>query len=89
MGAFSLGIKSRLGFGRVVAALHAIYAVSEPRLSAVVAKGASELASVTGAGLVGAGHSKKRWQIPTLRWHKQCYKCQQENFEIRLLACHN
>lgn len=57
MRAFSLGIKSRLGFGRVVAALHAIYAVSEPRLSAVVAKGASELPSVADAGLVGAGHA--------------------------------
>jgi hypothetical protein len=58
MGAVGAGIKRRLRLGRVVAPRHAIAAVAQPRLAAVVAKSASELASVAGARLVGAGHSE-------------------------------
>ena len=53
---FGAGIKCGFGLGGVGSALHAVKAVAEPRLASVVAKGASELTSVAGAGLVGACH---------------------------------
>jgi hypothetical protein len=57
MGAVGLGVEGGFGFGGIVAALEAIKAVTEPRATPIPAQGASELASVAGAGLVGAGHS--------------------------------
>jgi hypothetical protein len=56
--ALGLGIEGRFGFGGVAASGHALLAIAEPRLAAIPAKGAGELASVAGAGLVGAGHSE-------------------------------
>jgi hypothetical protein len=59
VGAFGLGVEGGFGFEGVVAALHAGLAVAEPRVTAIPADGASELASVAGAGLVGAGHGSE------------------------------
>jgi hypothetical protein len=56
VGAFGLGVCGGFGFGGVAACGHAGSAVAEPRATAIPAEGASELASVAGAGLVGAGH---------------------------------
>jgi hypothetical protein len=56
MGAVGAGIKGGFSFCRVVAALYAVAAVAQPRVSAIPAKGAGELAAIAGAGLVGAGH---------------------------------
>jgi hypothetical protein len=56
MGAVGLGIGGGFGFGGVAPFGHALFAVAEPRATAIPADGASELASVAGAGLVGAGH---------------------------------
>jgi hypothetical protein len=53
---FGLSVGGGFGFGRVAASGHALIAVTEPRATAIPAHGASELASVAGAGLVGAGH---------------------------------
>ena len=56
MSAVSLGVKSGFGFWGVAPCGHALITVAEPRLAAIPAEGASELPSVAGAGLVGAGH---------------------------------
>jgi hypothetical protein len=58
MGAVGLGVCGGFGFGGVVAASEAVEAVAEPRATAIPTQGASKLASVAGAGLVGAGHSE-------------------------------
>jgi hypothetical protein len=50
------GIERSLGLGGVVAALHAVIAVADPRPAAVIAKSAGKLASVTGAGLMSTVH---------------------------------
>jgi hypothetical protein len=57
MGAVGLGVKGGFGFGRVVAALQAIQAISRPRTPPEPTQRTMELTSVAGAGLVGAGHS--------------------------------
>jgi hypothetical protein len=57
MGAVGLGVEGGFGFGGIVAALHAVEAVAEPRATAIPTESATELASVAGAGLVGAGHA--------------------------------
>jgi len=57
MGAVGLGVKGGFGFGGVAASGHAIVAVAKPRVTAIPAQGAGELASVAGAGLVGASHA--------------------------------
>lgn len=51
-------VKGGFGFGRVVAAPHAVKAVAEPRPAAIPAEGAGELAPVAGAGLVRADHGE-------------------------------
>lgn len=56
MGLVGASVERSLGLGGVVASLKAVKAVAEPRASSIPAKGASELPSVAGAGLVGAGH---------------------------------
>jgi hypothetical protein len=58
MAAVGLGVGGGFGFRGVVPSPYAVKAVAEPRASAIPAKGAGELASVAGAGLVGAGHAK-------------------------------
>jgi hypothetical protein len=63
MAAVGAGVEGCFGGGRVVAPRYAVIAVAQPRLAAVVAKSASELTSVTGAGLVGAGHGSSTIQI--------------------------
>jgi hypothetical protein len=64
MGAVGLGVEGGFGFGRVAASGHAVSAVTEPRVPAIPAKGASELPSVAGAGLVGAGHDSETIKVP-------------------------
>jgi hypothetical protein len=56
MGAVGLGVEGGFGLGGVAASGHALVAVAEPRATAIPSQGASKLASVAGAGLVGAGH---------------------------------
>lgn len=58
MGLAGAGIERGLGLGCVVAALEAVQTVAEPRRAAIPAKGASELASVAGAGLMQAHHAE-------------------------------
>jgi hypothetical protein len=62
MGAVGLGVEGGFGFWCVGSALHAIKAVAQPRATAIPAQGARKLASVAGAGLVGAGHDTD--QVP-------------------------
>jgi hypothetical protein len=57
MGAVSLGIGGGFGFGRVAPSGYAIVAVAKPRVTAIPIQRTMELASVAGAGLVGAGHN--------------------------------
>ena len=57
------GIGSSFGLERIVATLEAGKAVAEPRLAAIPPKSASKLASVAGAGLLGAGHGSSTIQI--------------------------
>jgi hypothetical protein len=64
MGAVSFGVESRFGFGGIVAALHAVEAVAEPRATAIPTESATELASVADAGLVGAGHAGETVTLP-------------------------
>jgi hypothetical protein len=56
VGAVGFGVGGGFGFGRVAGGGHALVAVTEPRTPAIPTQGASKLASVAGAGLVGAGH---------------------------------
>jgi len=56
VGLVGAGVEGGFGFGRVVAAPHAIKAVAEPRSSPKPTKRTMELAPVAGAGLVRAGH---------------------------------
>jgi hypothetical protein len=63
MGAVGLGVEGGFSFWGVAACGHAIVAVAKPRVTAIPAQGASELASVAGAGLVGAGHGSTTVQI--------------------------
>ena len=57
MGALGLGVGGGLGFWRIASSSHAVLAVAEPRPAPIPSQGASELASVAGAGLVGADHT--------------------------------
>lgn len=56
MSLVAASVESGLGFGRVVAALEAIKALTEPRATAIPTKGASKLPPITGAGLVSTIH---------------------------------
>jgi hypothetical protein len=58
MGALGLGIGGGFCLGGVAASGHALIAVAEPRATSIPTQRTMELASVAGAGLVGAGHSE-------------------------------
>ena len=57
MGFIGFCVKSCLGFWSIVASLYTVEAVANPRATPIPAKGASELPSVTIAGLVDAVHN--------------------------------
>ena len=59
VGAFGLGVGGGFGFGRVAPCRYAGLAVAEPRAATIPTEGAGKLASVAGAGLMGAGHSSE------------------------------
>jgi hypothetical protein len=64
MSAVGFGIEGGFGFGGIAASGHAGLAVAEPRATAIPTQGASELASVAGARLVGAGHISETVNVP-------------------------
>ena len=65
MGAVGLRVGGGFGFRGIVPSPHAVKAVAEPRPAAIPAEGASELASVAGAGLVRASHVSATSAIPS------------------------
>lgn len=64
VGLVGSGVKSSLCFGCIFPSFNAVKAVAKPRFTAIPTKSAVELASVTGAGLVGASHASVIVTVP-------------------------